>query len=235
MAFRVTLLALAALSAAGAPSAGAGTRADARPAEVRGVVLTELPMPIPASGRYLFYLHGKIIEDEGTRPTSPRFGVYEYEKILEGLAAPGFTVISEARAKGTVPRVYAAKVAQQVRTLLTAGVAPDRVTVVGFSKGGVIAMLVSSELQVQRIRYVFMASCGPWIASAPDLHVSGHVLAIHEASDELAGSCAAAFAQAGKLGLHREIELHLGGGHGAFFRPHAAWLDPVLAWAVAAE
>ncbi len=235
MAIRVTLLVLAAMSAAGVRPAGAGPQVESRAALPLGVVLKALPSPVPAGGRYLFYLHGKIIEDEGVRPVSPRFGVYDYEEILHALAAPGVTVISEARAKGTVPRVFAAKVAQQVRALLAAGVAPDWITVVGFSKGGLIAMLVSSELQDERVRYVFMASCGPWIASAPGLHVSGQVLTIREASDELAGSCAAAFAQAGGLGAHRELELHLGGGHGAFFRPHAEWVEPVLAWAGAPE
>ena len=61
----------------------------------------DVPQQIDPQAHYLFYLHGRIVE-EGRRPTSPQFGVYEYDKILETFRARGFVVISEQRPKGTV-------------------------------------------------------------------------------------------------------------------------------------
>ncbi|MCG6963393.1 MAG: alpha/beta hydrolase [Acidobacteria bacterium] len=197
----------------------------------KGPILTRLPDHIDAGGRYLIYLHGKIIEDEGVHPTSPQFGVYEYAKILKDLAAPGFTVISEPRTKGTPIYGYAEKVASQVKRLLAAGVPAQHITVTGFSKGGMIAMMASSMVQNPDVNYVFMASCGDWMRRVLGLRVSGRVLAIREASDDIGGPCKVAFDRAGKLGEHRELVLHLGGGHGAFYRPHKEWLDPLLKWA----
>ena len=208
------------LTAAAAASPAAGTE-----------VLSGLPTPVRPEARYVFYLHGRIIEEQGVRPTSPRFGTYEYEEILGELAKTDVTVISEPRQEGTVAADYAAKVAGQVRALIAAGVPETHITVAGFSKGGVIAMMVSSELQARGVNYVFMASCGSWLSTAPQLHVSGRVLSLFEASDDIGRSCANAFEAAGALAEHREIELHLGGGHGAFYRPHPEWIDPLLAWA----
>ena len=66
--------------------------------------------PNPAA-RYLIYLHGSIIQTQGRRPTHPDYGVYEYDEILDALAARGFQVISEARPAGTKVPAYAEKVA----------------------------------------------------------------------------------------------------------------------------
>jgi hypothetical protein len=54
----------------------------------------------------------------------------------------------------------------------------------------------------------------------------GKVLAITERSDSVP-SCAALFARS-KLRGARELQIAIGGGHGAFYRPNPAWLDPVL-------
>src|SRR6185369_8324070 len=112
-----------------------------------GVVLSVLPKAIDPRGDYLIYLHGRIIEEEGPRPTSPRFGVYEYRQILDTFAGRGFTVVSEARPKGTDVAAYAKKVAGQVRALLAAGVPPERIAVVGFSKGGGITLAAAALLR----------------------------------------------------------------------------------------
>jgi len=89
-----------------------------------GRVLRSLPDKIDPRQDYLIYLHGRIIEEEGVRPTSPQFGVYEYEKILADFAKRGFVVISEPRPRNTDVGAYADKVVGQVRTLLRAGVPP---------------------------------------------------------------------------------------------------------------
>ncbi len=202
------------------------------PGAGRGAVYAAPPESIDRESRYLFYLHGKIIEDEGPRPESPRFGIYEYEAILDIFAERGFVVISEARERGTRGLEYARKVAGQIETLLDGGVPPNRITVVGFSKGGGIALLASELLGAAGVNFVILAACGDWLlgpGGPPDL--AGRILSIYEASDELGGSCRRAFEASTRISAWREIELQLGGGHGAFYRPRAEWIDPVVAWA----
>src|SRR5215204_4667692 len=99
----------------------------------QSVVLKDVPSTTDAKANYLFYLHGRLIENQGIRPTDPRYGVYEYEEILNTLAARGFTVVSEARAKDTDVNQYATKVVQQIKTLIKAGVPPQHITVLGAS------------------------------------------------------------------------------------------------------
>ena len=194
-------------------------------------IFNDLPAEIDPTARYLFYLHGAIIERAGVRPTHPQFGVYEYQEILEVFAGRGFVVISEARPGGTDGTAYAAKVAGQVRALITAGVAPEDITVVGFSKGGGIAITASSILSEERLNFVFMGACGHWLDKRPEVVPHGRLLALREASDDLVGSCEALFGRVTGEGEREEVTLELGGGHGAFYRPHPEWVDPIVEWA----
>ena len=196
----------------------------------RGFVLSSVPKEIEKEQRYLFYLHGAIIEEQGVRPVSPEFGVYEYEAILDSLAVEGFVVISEVRGPHTDGKTYAHKVAAQIDTLLAAGVAPEHVSVVGFSKGGGIAVIVASLVENNDVNYVFMATCVNWIRAWPRLNLRGRILSVYEASDNIAGSCADAFRAMGLETEHVELELHIGEGHGSFYRPRSEWLAPVFDW-----
>jgi len=183
--------------------------------------------------RYLIYLHGKIIEDQGPRPTHPRFGIYEYQEILDTFGAAGFEALSELRPPGSRPPDVARTTASEVRQLLDRGVPAGDISVVGFSKGGAIAVLTALELENPQINFVFIACCGPWlddVFKSPDQKISGRMLSIYEASDTI-GSCGALFEHASADSTTAEVELNLGNGHGAFYRPHPEWIDPVIRWA----
>jgi predicted esterase len=210
-----------------------GAACTAEQSKANLLILNEIPVRIDPNAHYLFYLHGAIIERAGVRPTHPEFGVYEYQEILEVLAANGFVVISEARPAGTDGGVYAAKVADQVRALIKGGVPPERITIVGFSKGGGIAILASSILSDERLNFVFIGACGTWLDSRPEIVPHGRLLALREASDDLVGSCEGVFARSIGDGERKEITLELGGGHGAFYRPRPEWVDPAVEWAMA--
>lgn len=204
---------------------------DSSPVGVSGQIFAEVPDDIDPSARYLFYLHGRIIEEKGVRPTHPRFGVYEYQKIVERFADLGFVVISEVRPSGADVSTWAGRVGGQVRRLVFSGVPPEHITVVGFSKGGVIAIFASSALADDRLNFVFMGACGPWIKRQPDLVPRGRLLALRESSDELVGSCSELFARSGDGGERREVVSNLGGGHGAYYRPRPEWVGEVVEWA----
>ena len=194
------------------------------------------PQEVRPADRYLFYLHGKIIEDQGLPANSPEFGEYRYSEILGALEAPGFRVISEQRSSGTNSDVYAHRIADQIDTLLAAGVPPGAITVVGASKGAAIAILVSNLVRNPEVNYVLLGGCNPPTV-AELLHagiiLSGNVLSIYDAPDVYAGSCKAllsAFAGSG-VGRSSEIVLHVGTGHGILYQPLPEWVDPTLAWA----
>ena len=68
----------------------------------------------------------------------------------------------QSRPSGTDVVVYAEKVVGQVEQLLAAGVPPGHITVIGFSKGGMIAVYACSKLARKDVNFVFMACCSPW-------------------------------------------------------------------------
>jgi hypothetical protein len=185
-----------------------------------------------AAPRYVIYLHARIVEDDGRRrPTDPAFGIYEYDAILDSLRRAGLVVLSDQRPPRTDSDSFAAHVSQQVDSLLRLGVSPHAITVIGFSKGGWIAMLASSRLHNPAISFVFMGACGPWAFERADLHVTYRLLSLYETSDSLGISCAPMFTRRAPGSQIREIALSLGLGHGTFFQPRSAWLGPALAWA----
>ena len=183
-----------------------------------------------AAPRYVIYLHARIVEDEGRRPTDPAFGTYEYDAILDSLRHAGFTVLSDQRPPRSDSDSFASHVAQEVDSLLRLGVSPQSISVMGFSKGGWIAILASSRLQNPAISFVFMGACGPWAFERPDLHVTGRLLSLYETSDSLGVSCAPMLARRGPGSQIREVALSLGLRHGTFFQPRSAWLTPAIAW-----
>lgn len=196
-----------------------------------GAIFRGLPATVDPDARYLLYLHNRFLEVAAPGDRHPTFGPYEYQAILDALAERRLAVIAEQREPDADPAEWANRVAHQIRSLEAAGVPPERISVVGFSKGGVIAILASSELADDRVNFVFIAACGGWTDSVPGLAPRGRMLSIREASDDSAGSCEPLLARAPAGSETREIELHLGGGHGAFFTPRDEWIEPVVAWA----
>ncbi|MFC3716395.1 alpha/beta hydrolase [Luteimonas soli] len=187
------------------------------------------PVPDPAE-TYLIYLHGRIVEDLGPRPTDPRFGLYDYPAILEALARRGATVISSQRPPDTNVNEYAGIVVAQVESLIHRGVPPGNIVVAGFSKGGDIAIHVSSFLRRSEVRFVLLAACWPR-PGEPQLRLTGRVLSIYETSDSLAGSsCEPLARHPEKPRSFREISISTGLSHGAFYTPTKDWVDPVLDW-----
>jgi hypothetical protein len=184
----------------------------------------------------LFYLHGKIIEDQGIPAVSPAYGEYEYKAILDKLGGYGFVVISEQRPKGTDGVEYARKVAEQVTTLLNAGVPAASITIVGASKGAGIAIFAAHFLENQEINVVIMAICHPDVVKAwkqDQIFLFGNVLSIYDSSDEFAGSCQELFSFSEGKGIARydEIVLNVGTGHGILYKPLDEWILPIVQWA----
>jgi len=184
----------------------------------------------PDTGTYLFYLHGRIIEDAGPTPMHPRYGLYDYPAIVDALGARGATVVSEIRASGTGIDEYARKTIADIEKLIEEGVSPDRIVVTGFSKGGGIGIQASHLLGRPDVRYVLLAACSDWISSYPDLRLSGRVFSIYEASDELGTSCSDLAGRGTTVKSFQELKISTGKEHGAFYLPRPIWVTPLLDW-----
>jgi hypothetical protein len=194
------------------------------------------PGSIDPSRKYMFYLHGKIIEDQGLNAVSPDYGPYEYEAILEKLGGFGFVVISEQREKDANILSYTKKITGQIKSLLGSGVPSENITVVGASKGAGIAILVSNMVNTSGINYVLLGTCH--IEDVQEnirnnIFLTGNVLSIFDSVDEYSGSCEKLFTFSEAKGLtnHKEIILHGGTGHGILYKPLDEWVHPVVDWA----
>ena len=196
-----------------------------------GIRLSDVPQKADPKARYLFYLHGYIVEAGNTRPTSPKFGVYEYEQILETFRQRGLVVISEARRQDREIEPYARKVAGQVRRLIESGVPPEHITVSGASQGAWIAMLASTYLENQDVNFVVIAAGSADEGFLKMVNLHGNVLSIYEKSD-LAQSCESYRADATGMNEWKEVEVNTGLKHGFLYRPMKEWIEPTIAWAL---
>ncbi len=185
--------------------------------------------------RYLFYLHGKIIEDQGVNAidTVNGYGAYEYENILTAFKKADFIVLSEARPKNTDPVEYAHKIVNEIDSLITKGVKPNDITVVGASKGAVISMFISSYLKNKEVNFIFLAGCNEdGFKNFSEIQFCGNILSIYEKSDDIGHTCAN-FKKSTRLTIshYKEIELNTGLKHGFLYKPLREWIEPAIKWA----
>lgn len=183
------------------------------------------------SKKYLFYLHGAIIEQGDLTPTHPEFGYYDMPEIRSALAEfDNVILISEHRAKGTQIADYAKKLADDVNFLIKNGVDAKNITISGFSKGGMIAIMTSSIIQNKDLNFVFMAACNNWAIEDDAIKVSGRILSIFETTDTIGRSCDPLIDKSPAVTNYKEVEINTGKKHGAFYQPTAEWVEPLKAW-----
>jgi ketosteroid isomerase-like protein len=196
----------------------------------QGLILSSVPQKVDTNARYLFYISGYIVSVDNIRPTSPRFGIYEYEQILATFKQRSFVVISEPRKQSTEIETYAGKVAGQVKQLLKAGVPPQNITVVGASQGSFIAMLASTYVENRKLNFVLLGGCAGDDGFLRLVNLHGNVLFISERTD-LPAACEKLRADATGLGEYKQLEINTGQKHGFLYRPMAEWVEPAVTWA----
>jgi hypothetical protein len=211
--------------------------ATTAPADKPFISAYAFPASSDPSNQYLFYLHGKIVEDQGLHAVSPEYGAYEYEAILKKFAGNGFVVISEQREKNADGMKYADRVVQQARKLMEAGVPAKNITIVGASKGGAITLAISHLLGNKEVNFVILGNCDSETVGnlvLNDFFLLGNVLTIRDSMDNnYAGSCQKLFDYSEGKGLahYDEIVLELGTGHGLVYKPLDEWIIPTIEWA----
>lgn len=188
--------------------------------------------PVDSNGKFLFYLHGGVVQQQGAKAVSAYYGAYDYHGILDTLASEGFHVVSEVRPKESTEAEYANKVAAQVDSLLDHGVSPVNISVVGASLGAYIAVEVSYMLKNDRINYALLGLCSDYALDYFSKYkgkLYGNFLSIYEKTDDK-GSCRPIF---DKLPLNKkfiEIELRMGNSHAFLFKPYREWTEPLVNW-----
>jgi hypothetical protein len=211
------------------------------PSPGRAITFDQAMAGVDPLARYLFYLHGQPAQKTGEQPAvSPRYGEYRQADIVAHFEDRGLIVIDDFPLQNNANR-SAAEVVRRMRALMAAGVAPGNITVAGYSKGGYVALLVSSGLGDPRVGYVIMAGCGTgrngfafeqFLAKKRGARLKGRMLSVFAANDMEAGSCGAAVEQATDGGLvFQEIRIRSSKGHGLFYQPLPEWITPVARWA----
>lgn len=186
----------------------------------------------PVSKPVLIYLHGRIIEDMGRNAVSERFGPYRFDEILRRFEEEGFRVQSEVRKRGTDPKKYGKKLASKIAKKIDEGHEASSITVVGASKGALIAMIASSELKNRSVNFVLMGNCNDWVKENYEIDLHGRVLSVFEKTDSVGGgSCGKIRNSSSGLSEFKEIEINTGLDHGFLFTPNKAWFVPVIEWA----
>lgn len=102
------------------------------------------------------------------------------------------------RMERTNPRRFTrTRVLEQVKSLIAAGVPAQNITLAGFSKGGLIAMIVASQARQPKLNIVKMAGCGKvksrqaydnFLANDAS-KLSERMLSIYEQADKILGTC----------------------------------------------
>ena len=184
----------------------------------------------PLEETHLFYLHGRIIEVQGIDAVHETFGKYYYREIIDSLTPLATHIHHEIRTQETDFYEFAHHISHAIDSLIAQGIPPAHITVMGASKGGVMAMYISS-INDHPINYVFLAANNDYIETEYDWVLKGNILGIYEQSDSLAGK-GYAYWQKRKHETDRiqEVKLDTGLGHGIIYRPLGEWLDPVKQW-----
>lgn len=207
-----------------------------------GEVTNSLPDAPDKAARYLIYLHGSGIDRTGVDRARENF-----RGNARGLADHGFSVIAEVRPQGAIRKVpedldaYARKIAAQVENLLKAQVPARNITIVGYSRGGAIALMVSGFVGNPEVGYVILAGCVseggafkqfvPMLLSDYATKLKGRFLSLVDEADPDFSSCSTYFSKAPEKPDQKETILRTGKGHVLFSDPLDVWIRPVAEWA----
>jgi len=187
-----------------------------------------------AADKHLIYMQGCCIKKTSGAVAK------DFQTIAQKLRDAGFNVFFELRTSDQTDsdaqvQAYAAKVAEYVTELLAKGVAPEDITVSGFSLGSMTTLVASGIIGNPKVNYVLLAGC-PSNSTVPVTidftKVSGRVLAIVDNKDDKFGSCTGRLPNASTF---KEITLDSGEGHKVFRLTEEAklklWMEPLESWA----
>ena len=188
------------------------------PAQIfAGEIFDGLPEHINPDEKYVFYSHGYS-------------GVGGISEITMSLSDPDYNLIAYHRPTHTYPSQYSRFLASQVNELISEGVTPKNITLMGYSDGGVLSILTSYELANDEINVVIIAGCAGVIKVNPIIEVYGHVYSIYDNQDDFVDSCQFLIDRSKHEKSFTELTINTGEGHGAFRTASDEWTEPVKKW-----
>jgi hypothetical protein len=196
---------------------------------ISGPISERLPEVIDANQRYVFYSHGYIVEGTNPEPIHSRWGKYTFPAIKQALAeGANFHLIAHHREENADFTQYVRLLTAQVRQLMSAGVPPSNITLIGFSRGGNLTVHAAERLHNNQLNILLLGTCNLSLLKK-DITLYGRILSIYEASDD-ARSCQKLANASKTYSSFKEIEIDTGLEHGAFYRPIPEWIHPVRLW-----
>ena len=182
--------------------------------------------------KHIIFLHNKFLETHTINDPHPKYGKVQLNEINQKFKKAGFSVLINKRHSSTDHDSAVNQVIHQIDSIHKTNL-KDTITVIGTSKGGYLAQMVSSKLKNPKINFVFIGSFQQSdIKEYPNINFCGNILTIHEKSDPF-GVSAIARKQTSKLPIpnFKEIELNTGLNHGFLFQALDSWITPCIKWA----
>lgn len=201
-------------------------------------VASDIPFHPKPEEHYLFYQHGKLIEQNGIPTSHIKHGSYDFHEILNTFSYRGFQVIAELRATNASIHGHAFRLARKINSLIDKGVAPNNITLVGLDKGGRIALVTSSYVGNSEINYVIINGCYSndskvrQFIKKHELKPAGRILDLRLEVNRKTGPCSAFYANQEEVVESRELIFSVNTESGLFFKAESKWIDPVVAWAL---
>ncbi|MEZ4838010.1 MAG: hypothetical protein R2782_02550 [Flavobacterium sp.] len=185
--------------------------------------------------KYIYYLHGRIIEIQGKNAISEEYGKYEFDSIVKAFSAPDHVVIAEVRTENVDYIDYANKISKEIDSLITTGVQPTDITIIGASKGAIIASHISNK-NLNPVNYVLLAGNNEYQEQNNDWKFHGQVLCIYDLSDSIAGKNYNYWEnKENHTNKFEQIELKTHLGHGFLYKPIKDWIEPTKKWILKQE
>ena len=183
-----------------------------------------------AQKKYIFYLHGRIIEIQGKNAVSEEFGTYEFDHIIDAIKVDNAEIIAEVRNENVDYLEYATKVSKQIDSLLSLKVKPENITVIGASKGAIIASNISN-INKNPINYVLLAGNNDYQEEHNNWQFHGNVLCFYDATDNIAGKNYDYWKNKSvNATKFEQIEIDKNLGHGFLYKPYKEWVEPTKKW-----
>lgn len=180
--------------------------------------------------KYIYYLHGRIIEIQGKNAVSEEYGIYEFDSIVNIFRDSNSIVIAEVRGENVGYVQYANKVSKEIDSLVKLGIKSKDITVIGASKGAIIASNISS-INSNPINYVFLAGNNDYQEELNDWKFHGQVLCFYDDSDTIAGKNYDYWKNKPNYTTKFEqIKINKKLGHGFLYKPYKDWVEPTKKW-----
>jgi hypothetical protein len=180
--------------------------------------------------KYIYYLHGRIIEIQGKNAVSEVYGKYEFDSIVNALRDSNTEVIAEIRTENVDYLQYANKISKEIDSLLNLGIKSKDITVIGASKGAIIASTISN-INTNPINYIFFAGNNDYQEEHNDWKFHGQVLCFYDESDTKAGKNYDFWKNKPNYTTKFEqIKIDKKLGHGFLYKPYKDWVEPTKKW-----